>query len=79
LEGAMTEQHKKRFFEHWITAYCNRLDEVARNKKMAAAKLPEDSLKEIPHSTSPVMDLQPKPHTMSAEAAAKTSINRSHQ
>jgi hypothetical protein len=75
----MTEQHKKRFFEHWITAYGNRLDEVAKNKKMAATKLPEDSLQEIPRSTSPIMDLQAQPHTMSAEAAAKTPINRSHQ
>ncbi len=73
----MTEQHKKQFFEHWITAYGNRLDEVARNKK--AAKSAEDSLQERPLSTSPPIDLQPRQHTINPEVAAKISINRSHQ
>jgi hypothetical protein len=75
----MTEQHKKRFFEHWITAYGNRLDEVARNKKAATAKSPEGSLQEMSLSSSPAIDLQPNSHTMKAGAAAKTSISRSHQ
>jgi len=76
----MTEQHPKRFFEHWITEYCNRLDEVARNKRAAEAKLHEDSLKEMPLSTSPAIDLSPNPHSRgAAETVAKISLNRSNQ
>jgi hypothetical protein len=78
LEGAMTEQHKKHFFQHWITAYGNHLNEVARHKK-PITKLTEDSLKEAPLSASPAIDLPPQPHTMRAETAAKTPINRSQQ
>jgi hypothetical protein len=69
----MTEQSQKKFFECWITEYCNRLDEVASRKK-AAAKLQGDAL------TSPAIDLQPRPHTISvAEPTAKTPLNRFHQ
>lgn len=76
----MTEQHKKRFFEHWIAEYCNRLDEVARNKKAAEAKLHEGFMKEIPLSGSPAIDIQPQPHARSAaETVAKIPFNPSNQ
>lgn len=74
----MTEQ-PKRFFEHWITQYGNRLDEVAMNKK-AVVKLHEDSLKEMTLSTSPAIDFQAKPRTVSvAEPPAAIPFNRSNQ
>jgi hypothetical protein len=76
----MTEPHKKRFFEHWIAEYCNRLDEVARNKKVAEAKLHEGSLKEMSLPGGNTIDIQPKPHARSvAETVAKTPLNRSNQ
>jgi hypothetical protein len=72
LEGAMTEQSKKRFFDHWISEYCNRLEQVATHKK-AAVEL-QGSL------TSPAIDLPSKPRTMRvAEPTAKTQLNRFHQ
>ncbi|HEV2962363.1 MAG TPA: hypothetical protein VG649_11100 [Candidatus Angelobacter sp.] len=75
----MTDHHKKHFFEHWITAYGNRLDEVARHKKTTTAKLSEGSVQEGPLSASPAIDLPPRQHTIHAETAVKTPINRSHQ
>ena len=75
----MTDQHKKHFFERWITAYGNRLDEVAQHKKTTSMKLTEDSLKESPLSASPAIDLPPVPHAMRAETAVKIPINRTHQ
>ncbi|HEV3040771.1 MAG TPA: hypothetical protein VHA33_23600 [Candidatus Angelobacter sp.] len=65
----MTDQHKKHFFEHWITAYGNRLDEVAGHKK-TNIKVTADSLKETSLSASPAI---------STETAAKTPLNRLQQ
>ena len=75
----MTEQHKKHFFHHWITAYGNRLDEVAQHKKPTNIKLTEDSMIETLLSASPAIDLPPVPHAMRAETAVKIPINRTHQ
>jgi hypothetical protein len=62
--------HKKHFFEHWITAYGNRLDEVAGQKVTKHLNVSTDSLKETSLSASPAI---------SAEKPVKIPVNRPQQ
>ncbi len=65
----MTDQHKKQFFQHWIAAYGNHLNEVARHKR-TETKMAGDSLQEMPISASPAVGLQIS-HAASTETKAK--------
>jgi hypothetical protein len=79
-DAAMTEHRKKRFFEDWIAAYGNRLDEVAAARKTAAANLQEEPLQEVHLSTSQAIDAAQKtPVRTAADKAAKTPINPAQQ